>query len=100
MLYIFSEFLFLNNMYKSVLCTYDGLRRHKQTKHGGTRYLCDQCQHVATNSTDLKQHKEGKHDNIRYFCDNCDYTFCKISYFFLSKYFLIITVYFQKNERN
>ena len=41
------------------------LKRHKESKHEGIRYPCDQCGYAATTVSNLKQHKESKHEGIR-----------------------------------
>ena len=50
------------------------LRKHKNTKHDGERYPCDQCDYAATISSHLKDHKESEHEEIRYSCDQCEYS--------------------------
>ena len=37
------------------------------------RYLCEQCEYVATTHSSLKRHKECKRERIRYPCDYCEY---------------------------
>ena len=37
-----------------------------QKKRQKGRFPCDQCDHVATLKSDLKRHKESKHEGIRY----------------------------------
>ena len=49
------------------------LKMHKESKHEGIRYPCDQCDYAASMAKDLKRHKESKHEGIRYPCDQCDY---------------------------
>ena len=48
-------------------------KRHKNAMHEGVRYPCDQCDYAATVANDLKRHKESKHEGVRYPCDQCDY---------------------------
>ena len=56
------------------------LKIHKKTKHGGIRYPCDQCDLVCASKQTLKRHKESKHEGIRYPCDQCEYSATRISY--------------------
>ena len=49
------------------------LKRHKKSKHKSIVYSCDQCDHEATHSGGLYKHKQSKHDGIRYPCDKCEY---------------------------
>ena len=49
------------------------LKKHKEAKHEGIRYPCDQCEFAATSMSNLKVHKEAKHEGIRYPCDECEY---------------------------
>ena len=41
------------------------LKRHKEAKHEGIRYPCDQCEFAATRISLLKRHKEAKHEGIQ-----------------------------------
>ena len=41
-------------------------RTHKESKHDGIRYPCDQCEYAATTSSSLRRHKESKYRGIRY----------------------------------
>ena len=50
------------------------LKKHKEAKHEGIRYPCDQCEYSASQKGQLKSHKEAKHLGIRYPCDQCEYT--------------------------
>ena len=49
------------------------VKQHKEFKHEGIRYQCDQCKYAATTTSELKIHKESKHEGIRYPCDQCGY---------------------------
>ena len=49
------------------------MTKHKQNKHAGIRYPCDQCEYIATLQSNLKIHKQSNHEGIRYPCDQCDY---------------------------
>ena len=40
------------------------LREHTMTLHEGVRYLCDHCDHVATNKRNLKVHMAKRHQGI------------------------------------
>ena len=51
------------------------MKQHKEGKHEGIRYPCDQCDYASTTTTHLERHKEYKHEGIRYPCDQCDFTF-------------------------
>ena len=37
------------------------MKRHKEPKHEGIRYPCDQCEYTATQNGNLKSHKKEKH---------------------------------------
>ena len=49
-------------------------QRHKETKHEGIRYPCDECKYAAKRVFDLKRHKEYKHEGIRFPCEYCDFS--------------------------
>ena len=49
------------------------LNKHKKSKHKGIRYLCDQCEYTASDLGNLKRHKRSEHEGIRYPCDQCEY---------------------------
>ena len=49
------------------------LTTHRQSKHEGVRYYCDQCDYKATLHIRLTTHKQSKHEGVRYECDHCDY---------------------------
>ena len=58
------------------------LKSHKESKHEGIRYPCDQCEYAATRLGHLKSHKESKHEGcegVRYPCDQCEHTFMAVS---------------------
>ena len=40
------------------------VKKHKESKHQGIRYPCDECQYAAQTSYNLKRHKELKHSVI------------------------------------
>ena len=48
------------------------LNMHKERKHEGIRYPCDQCDYTATQASHLNRHKESKHEGKNYSCDQCD----------------------------
>ena len=50
------------------------MKNHKEHKHEGIRYPCDQCDFSAKTPISLKRHKESIHEGIRYPCDQCEYT--------------------------
>ena len=50
------------------------LKKHKASKHKGTRYPCDQCSHVATTKDLLNQHVQLSHKDLSLLGDQCDYT--------------------------
>ena len=50
------------------------LKQHKESKHKGIRYPCDQCIYAATMEKDLKRHKERKHEDNGYPCDQCEFS--------------------------
>ena len=54
--------------------TYGNLKKHKDSKHKGIRYPCDQCDFSATTLSNLKAHKNAKHLGIRFPCDKCEYS--------------------------
>ena len=46
-------------------CTNSYLKKHKETKHGGTNiYPCDVCGLTVTTSADLKEHKLNEHPGM------------------------------------
>jgi hypothetical protein len=49
------------------------LNLHKQAKHEGLGYGCDQCAYTASQQVHLATHKQVKHEGVRYGCDQCDY---------------------------
>ena len=55
------------------------LKQHKELKHEGIRYPCDQCNYAATTVQSLKVHKEANHEGIRYPCDQCDLIYTSLS---------------------
>ena len=50
------------------------LKQHKESKHEGVRYPCDECEYSANRLANLKMHKQSKHDGVRYPCDQCEYS--------------------------
>ena len=70
------------DVYSCDQCEYTGsraaLKHHKESKHDGIRYPCNQCDYAATTSGSLKTHNESKHEGIRYPCDQCDYAATKL----------------------
>ena len=50
------------------------LKQHKQSKHDGVRYPCDQCDYAATDPSNLNKHQQSKQRGVRYPCDQCDYS--------------------------
>ena len=49
------------------------LKTHKQSKHEGVIYSCDECDHRAMTQSNLKQHQESKHEGVIYSCNQCNY---------------------------
>ena len=49
--------------FENVATTAQGLKRHKESKHEGITYPCDQCDLVATQAGSLKLHKKRKHSD-------------------------------------
>ena len=47
--------------------------KHKQTLHGGGKYLCDKCENRATTQRILMALEQAIHGDVSYLCDNCDY---------------------------
>ena len=43
-----------------------GLKQHKEAKHEGIRYPCDECEYITAYAAELKRHKKSKHDNREY----------------------------------
>ena len=37
------------------------------------RYICDQCDHAATDQSNLKNYIENKHKGVKYPCAQCEY---------------------------
>ena len=54
---------------------------HKESKHEGIRYPCNECEYTATVAGKLRRHKENKHKGIRYPCDVCEYAATRASDF-------------------
>ena len=48
---------------------------HKETKHEGMRYICDQCDNTFARFHVLNRHRASKHDGMRYNCTKCSATF-------------------------
>ena len=44
--------------------TVSALKVHIASKHEGVKYLCDKCEHVATNAGNLRKHIKSKHDGV------------------------------------
>ena len=60
--------------YKCYLCKYSftkaqDLKRHRDGRHMGVRYPCDQYEYSATKLSNLKVHKESRYDSVRYPCE-------------------------------
>ena len=49
------------------------LKSHKETRHNGLIFPCDQCDFVTTRQDKLKRHTRTKHEGLRYPCDECDF---------------------------
>ena len=49
------------------------LKVHRESKHEGVRYPCNECEFAATAAFVLKRHKESKHEGVRYPCNECEY---------------------------
>ena len=56
------------------------LRKYREAKHEGIRYLCDLCVFDSPTSGYLRAHKESKHEGIRNSCDQCEYAAFKFSH--------------------
>ena len=41
------------------------LKRHKEIKHEGIRYPCNECEYAATQAGDLKRYKKRKHVTVK-----------------------------------
>ena len=41
--------------------------------HEEKKYLCDECDHVATQKGNLRRHKQSVHEGKKYKCDACDH---------------------------
>ena len=58
-------------------CEYTGssaaLSYHKQSKHEGIRFQCDQCAYIATRQSSLIRHKKSVHEGFLYPCNKCNY---------------------------
>ena len=50
------------------------MRGHKEEKHKGIIYSCDQCEFTTPRQGNLKQHKHTKHIGIKYMCDICNFS--------------------------
>ena len=46
---------------------------HKEAKHEGVRYDCDQCGFKAPSKRSIKRHKDAVHEGVSHVCDQCDY---------------------------
>ena len=42
-----------------------GLTYHKQSKHEGVRYVCNQCEYEATKQGNLTIHKQNKDEGVK-----------------------------------
>jgi len=50
------------------------LVRHKNAKHGGTKYGCNLCDYKATMKDILVLHKQNsKHEGVSYGCNQCNF---------------------------
>ena len=49
------------------------LKMHKQSKHEGIKYSCEQCDYEATMKANLLRHLKSKHEEVKYPCNQCDY---------------------------
>ena len=66
-------------------CDYKATQRgylqiHKQSKHEGLKYGCDQCNYEASGKGQVQKHKESKHEDLKYGCGNCDFTTSRKEY--------------------
>ena len=46
-------------------------------------FPCDLCDHIYASKKTLKRHKEAKHEGIRYPCDQCEYSATNMGILFL-----------------
>jgi len=57
-----------------------GLRLHKESKHLGIKYKCDQCDYKATTKYSLEyNHKKRMHERLTITCDICDFSALTVS---------------------
>jgi len=47
------------------------LKAHRNAKHLGVKYPCDQCNYKASYSNHLRQHKRVKHEGVNFPCELC-----------------------------
>ena len=51
----------------------NGLAKHKEVKHEGIRFNCDQCDSVFSSKYNMEVHKKTLHGECSFVCDPCDY---------------------------
>ena len=44
-----------------------------ESKYGGVKYPCDQCDYEARHKHSLFTHFKSKQGGVKYLCDQCDY---------------------------
>ena len=49
------------------------MKAHKEAKHEGIRYQCDQCEYRSVQLSGLTMHKQSKHEGVTYSCQQCAY---------------------------
>ena len=49
------------------------LKRHKEIKHDGLKYQCDQCSNCYTEKRKLDRRMKSIHEGVTYRCEYCDH---------------------------
>ena len=61
------------NLCELRLRSMQGLRKHIESIHNGTKYQCKECDYQATNQSNLNVHFKSVHQRIKYPCQLCDH---------------------------